>query len=185
MRSGGQFVSALLCWIPYHQWHIYWHYMCSCAGQLWIFGFMPKAGKWIHSLQWRHNERGGVSGADQRKHQSSGSLAFVRGIHRCPVNSPHKGPVTRKMFPFDAVIMSDVHMRLWFYSCTHLLDRTYREFHFVWLRRRVPFVVSNVGKFMVYSIIYSICDAQVFAEICLPELHYQFAMYPNAVKPLI
>ena len=39
------------------------------------------------------------SGADQRKHQSSASLAFVRGIHRWwPVNSPHKGPVTRKMF---------------------------------------------------------------------------------------
>ena len=35
------------------------------------------------------------SGVDQRKHQSSASLAFVRGIHRWPVNSPHKGPVTR------------------------------------------------------------------------------------------
>ena len=45
------------------------------------------------------------SGTDQRKHQSSASLAFVRGIHRRPVNSPHKGPVTRKMFPFDDVIM--------------------------------------------------------------------------------
>ena len=45
------------------------------------------------------------SGADQRKHQSSASLAFVRGIHRGPVNSPHKWPVTRKMFPFDDVIM--------------------------------------------------------------------------------
>ena len=45
------------------------------------------------------------SGADQRKHQSSASLAFVGGIHRWPVNSPHKGPVTRKMFPFDDVIM--------------------------------------------------------------------------------
>ena len=43
--------------------------------------------------------------ADQRKHQSSTSLAFVRGIHRGPVNSPHKWPVTRKMFPFDDVIM--------------------------------------------------------------------------------
>ena len=40
------------------------------------------------------------SGADQRKHQSSASLAFVRVIHRGPVNSPHKWPVTRKMFPF-------------------------------------------------------------------------------------
>ena len=71
------------------------------------------------SLQWRQNEHNGVSnhqprdclystvysGADQRKLQSSASLAFVRGIHRWPVNSPHKRPVTRKMFPFDDVIM--------------------------------------------------------------------------------
>ena len=45
------------------------------------------------------------SDTDQRKHQSSTSLAFVPGIHWGPVNSPHKGPVTRKMFPFDDVIM--------------------------------------------------------------------------------
>ena len=38
------------------------------------------------------------SGADQRKYQSSASLAFVREIHRWSVNSPHKGPVTRKCF---------------------------------------------------------------------------------------
>ena len=45
------------------------------------------------------------SDADQRKRQSSASLAFMRGIHRWPVNSTHKWPVTRKMFPFDDVIM--------------------------------------------------------------------------------
>ena len=45
------------------------------------------------------------SGVDQRRHQRSESLAFERGIHRSPVNSPHKGAVTRKMFPFDDVIM--------------------------------------------------------------------------------
>ena len=47
------------------------------------------------------------STADQRKHQSSASLAFVRVIHRGPVNYPHKWPVTRKMFPFDDVIMTN------------------------------------------------------------------------------
>ena len=46
------------------------------------------------------------SSADQRKHQCSASLAFVWGIHRWPVNSPHKWPATRKMFPFDDVIMN-------------------------------------------------------------------------------
>ena len=44
-------------------------------------------------------------GVDQRKHQDSASLTFVRGIHRWPVNSPHKGPATRKNFPFADVIM--------------------------------------------------------------------------------
>ena len=46
------------------------------------------------------------SGADQRKHQSSASLAFVRGIHRWTVSSLHTGPVTWKMFPFDDVIIN-------------------------------------------------------------------------------
>ena len=45
------------------------------------------------------------SGADQREHQNSASLAFVRGIHRWLVNSLHERPVMRKMFPFDDIIM--------------------------------------------------------------------------------
>ena len=56
------------------------------------------------------------SGADQRKHQSSASLAFVRGINRWSVISQHKGPVTRKMFPFG-----DVTMQYQSYSCEILL----------------------------------------------------------------
>ena len=46
------------------------------------------------------------SGADQRRHQSSALLAFfLRGMHRWPVNSTHKCPETRDMFPFDNVII--------------------------------------------------------------------------------
>ena len=73
----------------------------------------------LATLQWRHNERDGVSNHQPHdcllnrlfRHRSnkenlcSASLAFARGIHRWPVNSPHKGPVTRKMVPFDDVIM--------------------------------------------------------------------------------
>ena len=44
------------------------------------------------------------SGADQIKHQSSASLALVRGIRQWPVVSPHRGPATRKMCLFDDVI---------------------------------------------------------------------------------
>ena len=71
-----------------------------------------------HTLQWRHNECNGVSNHQRhdcllgrffrhrsRKHQSSASLTFVRIIHRWPVNSLHKGLVTRNCFPFDDVIM--------------------------------------------------------------------------------
>ena len=62
------------------------------------------------------------SDTDQRKPQSSASLAFVRGIHRGPVISPHKWPVTRKMFPFDDVIML-------IFGCNpnHRCVLTYRE----------------------------------------------------------
>ena len=52
------------------------------------------------------------SGADQRKHLSYASLSFVRGINQWPVNSPHKGPVTRKMLPFDDVIMKSQRFNL-------------------------------------------------------------------------
>ena len=51
------------------------------------------------------------SWADQRKHRSSASLAFVRGIHRWQVNFPHKWPVTRKMFQFDDVVMLNMILR--------------------------------------------------------------------------
>ena len=54
------------------------------------------------------------SEADQRKHQSSPSLAFVPGIHRGPVNSPHNWPFARKMFPFDDTLM-DIPQMTWYY----------------------------------------------------------------------
>ena len=66
------------------------------------------------------------SGAGQRQHQSSVSLAFERGIHRWPVkstvNSMHKGPVMRKMFPFDDIIKCNL--------VTHVTDKIFE--HFLW-----------------------------------------------------
>ena len=56
-----------------------------------------------------------IQQADQRKHESSVSLAFVRGIHQWLVNSPHKGPVTQNMFPFDDVIRSGY--SCWWWIC--------------------------------------------------------------------
>ena len=57
------------------------------------------------------------SEADQSKHQSPASLAFVRGIYRWPVYFPHKGPVTRKMLPFDDAVMST---KIWFLCTTSI-----------------------------------------------------------------
>ena len=54
-------------------------------------------------------------GEDQRKHQSSASLVFARGIHRWLVNSPHQGPVTRNMFPFHDVIVTYLSLIVAFY----------------------------------------------------------------------
>ena len=86
-------------------------------------------------LQWRHNEHNGVSNYKPRNcllnrlfrrrsksHQSSSSLAFMWGIHRWPMNSPHKRPVTRKILLFDDVIMAlnhfgDITIKcIWYHS---------------------------------------------------------------------
>ena len=73
------------------------------------------------ALRWRHNDHAGVSNHQphgcllnrlfRRKSKKTSKLrvsGFVREIHRGPVNFPHKWPVTRKMFPFDDVIMDDI-----------------------------------------------------------------------------
>ena len=36
-----------------------------------------------------------------KKTSKLGVIGFVRGNHQWPVDFPHKGPITRKMFPFD------------------------------------------------------------------------------------
>ena len=69
------------------------------------------------------------SGVDQRKHQSSASLAFVWEIHRWPVNSPLKWPVTRKMLPFDDIIIHWVYLLCPAIHCIHCFvpfPRTHR-----------------------------------------------------------
>ena len=67
------------------------------------------------------------SGAYQRIHQSSASLAFVRGIHRWPVNSRLKWPVTRKMFPFDDGIMKESMQQTWNIFVLYLLIIRYSD----------------------------------------------------------
>ena len=116
--TGGKWMNR-----EWDQFLLYWIYMKDVLFIIYVHQdmrwYLFENKLFFHcSIQWRHNESDGVSitsltiiystvysGAHQRKHQSSASLAFVRGIHRWPVNSPHKGPVPRKMFPFDDGIM--------------------------------------------------------------------------------
>ena len=89
--------------------------------------------KYPTTLQWRHNERDGVS--NQQPHDCLLKRLFrprskktsklcvtglCEGIHRWSVNSQHKGPVTWKLFPFDDVIMKDSY-------CTVIAANTYRQ----------------------------------------------------------
>ena len=71
------------------------------------------------------------SGTDERKHESSASLAFVRGIHRGPVNSPHKWPVARKMCPFDDVIMPSVSNSIPHSSSEHV-NSSWHDYYIVY-----------------------------------------------------
>ena len=71
-----------------------------------------------YTLEWRHNDHDGVSNHQphgcllnrlfRRRSKKTSKLrvtGLCAGNSPGPVNSPHKGPVTRKMFPFDDVIM--------------------------------------------------------------------------------
>ena len=82
------------------------------------------------------------SDADQRKNQSSASLAFVRGIHRGPVNSAHKWPVARKMFPFDDVIMT------YYKRVTTCWTYNFQTTKVITLRWPIPCWMNNTIQFI-------------------------------------
>ena len=100
------------------------------------------------------------SDADQRKHQSSASLAFVRGIHRRRMNSPHKWPVTRKMFPFDDVIMKMSHSDETLYGVAWCLKvqisirhATYRDLVFLlWFYKAIILHPNSVRNYVMMRV---------------------------------
>ena len=98
-----------------------------------------------------------LSGADQRKHQSSASLAFVREIHRSPMNSQHKRPVTRKMFPFDDVIM------LLKQACSNIMMADIRN-------KNNVFSVNQFNGYEKFVFLKSHNHTFLCILICFPEL---------------
>ena len=94
------------------------------------------------------------SGADHRKHISSASLTFVRGIHRWPVNSPHKGTLTWKMFTFDDVIIMKTHESAsWIPLCTHFITISKYSLNttcHLWHHRRYNFQKEDLQLYTRY-----------------------------------
>ena len=114
------------------------------------------------------------SGADQRKHQSSASLAFVREIHRWPVNSRHRWPVTRKMFPFDDVIMI---LNEFYYVSDGFLWQKSSDAAIVAMSERhsrcdvslinMPWIALLLNHFDVFRRIYIYIYIYIYSETCL------------------
>ena len=104
--------------------------------------------------------------ADQRKHQSSASLAFVRGIHQGQVSSLHKRPVTRRMFPFDDVIVEKVFSLRWHLHENLLVATTlfYCCYYCFMPREGRHFRVNT------YNAIMTLLSHHVFGGLCLPAL---------------
>ena len=91
------------------------------------------------------------SGADQRKQQSSASLAFVRGIHRGPTNSPHKWLVTRKMLPFDDVIMGRSGACIHWKEMSLITTRSHTSRSLEKCVKRFP-VVPKFGELIIFKV---------------------------------
>ena len=122
------FVHLILFWIDelIHFYSIYmssmniefylWYENCRRLFQMYI---QWKCLNFDYTLHWRHNDHNGVSNHQphccllnclyRRSSKKTSKLCatdLCMGNSPGPVNSPHKGPVTRKMFPFDEVIMN-------------------------------------------------------------------------------
>ena len=90
------------------------------------------------------------SDADQRKHQSSVSLAFVRGSHRGPVNSPHKWPVTQRMSRFDEVIMHTAQLTYFFEEPLYLRHADTKELYHSMVIMYTIYLSSNCVMHYVF-----------------------------------
>ena len=118
-----------------------------------------------HTLQWRHNEHDSVSNHQpydcllnrlfRRRSKKTSNLRVTGlcvGNSPGPVNSPHKGPVTRKMFPFDDVIMN----MSWLYIMIHICGSGAKYSYKV-----IPYKLMNMTQYTVLFIVYSLMLASI------------------------
>ena len=113
-----RFATSGMCFTIWHRYDSFiWHF---CVGRNILMTWKPFPHYWATSLLWRHNEHDSVS--NHQPHDCLLNRLFRRRLKKTsklrvtglcvgnspgPVNSPHKGPVKRKMFPFDDVIMCE------------------------------------------------------------------------------
>ena len=120
------------------------------------------------------------SDADQRKHQSSASLAFVWGIHRGPVNSPHKWPVTRKMFPFEDVIMW-----CWIEDMSQSADSREKSIHAGIVSLFMNYAIPRKQLFSInFLSIYKLCTS----DFCFQQhtyIYWHISMVINSTRFLL
>ena len=107
------------------------------------------------------------SGAD-KKHQSFSALAVVRKIHQWPLDSPYKGPVTRKMFSFDDVIMNYVALsfvqRLHVSHCL-FSSKTYRTSYPSQTELFHAILYHHEAISMIYICLHGITDCKGSSEV--------------------
>ena len=132
----------------------------------------------METLQWRHDEHDVISNPQphdcllnrlfrQRSKKTSKLRisGFVWGIHQWPVNSPHKGPVTRKMLPFDDINMPNVVRNNWrweihfkwscIYICIYHLH-PYMKHAKVWCKRLGKALMRPLYSIMAICVMFAV-----------------------------
>ena len=100
--------------------YVYKWFKWICSGAQWYSQNNLKSGcilwDFVYILQWRHNERDGISNhrhldclLNRLFRRISKEISKLHVTGPGEVNSPHKGPITRTIFPFDDVIMNIFH----------------------------------------------------------------------------
>ena len=123
--------------------------------------------------------------ANQRNHQSSAWLAFLKGIQRWPVNSPHKGPVTWKMFPFDDVIMEWQNRAAQCQSMKTMVKHGHIKNHFIsWQSAPCP-QISGCGMCKHWSNMVSTNKGLLHDAVHISPKHFKLIFQRVATKHVL
>ena len=95
------------------------------------------------------------SGTDQRKYKSSALLAFMEGIHRRPVDSSHKGPLTRK--------------------CIYLMASPWCRLYAMWWGSHIPALSfkHNTNGYRYHEVPWLIVNISWWHQICSQPNHHR------------